>query len=340
MVPAGTVERQAMIIWRVIGNVWAIGGDETDVWLLLIVKLLLVAILLTVAVLLLIWYVPYWIVSSVLSRAVPRPVAMTFGALAGVAVIVALNFIVDANSHTTAATQPHGSAGSATPAPPMFTGRSTTIGGVELSVVPEPNTCGGFAFGLSAQNQTSSTTDVSYQFSTDVSGGAAVSAGCYPAAVTRAGGLHVKAHQTATLGFRDMGDGPTVISLTVGRDARVIWAVAHSWSPHVLPPAGQVWFGQSFNSSTYALAAQATTFLTGENLAVVAHFSTELSTGDMFGITVDNVDFGSNRAAEAGTNSYAFMLPAGWLHGDGNHTVTFTGGGGRILATGTVTLSP
>ena len=80
-------------IWKGLGGVWHIGdGSDYAAWM--VFKLALLAIALTIAVLALIIVVPYSLVSGVLSRVVPRPIAMTGGAAASVGALILANVLL------------------------------------------------------------------------------------------------------------------------------------------------------------------------------------------------------------------------------------------------------
>lgn len=105
-----------------------------------------------------------------------------------------------------------------------------------------------------------------------------------------------------------------------------------------VPPAGTVWFGTSFDTTTFVLSGQASTFPHGQ-VAMVAHFEHKVPGGQAVSLQIDGVAFGSQTASASDYDVYGLMLSAIYLP-VGSHTVSIDDAGGNSLAAGTVTITP
>jgi hypothetical protein len=103
---------------------------------------------------------------------------------------------------------------------------TSNIDGLNMGITVPANTCDGFAFGLRLANSTSGAIGVHYSVDGDVWGGVAVDAGCYANTIS-SDDIRVAANATTTIGFRDLHEGPTVLTVTV--DGRAVqWRLTHS----------------------------------------------------------------------------------------------------------------
>lgn len=109
-----------------------------------------------------------------------------------------------------------------------------------------------------------------------------------------------------------------------------------------VPPAGSMWFGSSFDTTTFAMTGRTTTIRFGSQVAYVAHL-TRPSTGESF---VLSLDIGGLPATwpggqlEPGDEIMGQVLPAAEIYQPGPLTVRVVDAGGTTLAEGTVTITP
>lgn len=98
-----------------------------------------------------------------------------------------------------------------------------------------------------------------------------------------------------------------------------------------LPPAGQIWFGKTFDPQTFAVSDRSTTFPSGQPVAVVAHLSkpVDMATANLR-VSVDGtnvVNQGTGQAGQADTYGVTITPPAA-----GHYLVELTDVGGNVLA--------
>ncbi len=107
-----------------------------------------------------------------------------------------------------------------------------------------------------------------------------------------------------------------------------------------VPPAGQIWFGSSFDPTTFSVTSQTATAKVGSNVAMVAQLSHPISSGQgelrvsLNGNTVQNQSLpvrGSGQLAGAMVTPYS--LP-------GSYFYEITDSGGNVLASGTLFVTP
>lgn len=103
-----------------------------------------------------------------------------------------------------------------------------------------------------------------------------------------------------------------------------------------------MWFGSSFDLSTFALTGRTTTIKLGSPVAFVAHLSRK-STGEVVGL---ELNIGGVAATwpggqpAAGSDVMGEVLPAAEIFQPGPLVVRVVDAGGNTLASGTVTISP
>jgi hypothetical protein len=109
-----------------------------------------------------------------------------------------------------------------------------------------------------------------------------------------------------------------------------------------LPPAGQIWFGNSFDSSTFVLSGRADTFSAGTTFAFVAHFSKTYNGPFNIRVTLNGTQVEQDQKSTSGEWDYfgstynSAVLPAG----GGAVTIDVFDVGNNTLATGTANVSP
>ncbi len=106
-----------------------------------------------------------------------------------------------------------------------------------------------------------------------------------------------------------------------------------------LPPAGVIWFGTSFDTTTFEVSGQADTFAQSSPLAMVAHFTRTIPGGQAVNILFDGVTIKSQSASGSDYDVYGQTLNAAVIP-TGSHTWTVQDLGGNTLASGTVTITP
>jgi hypothetical protein len=104
------------------------------------------------------------------------------------------------------------------------------------------------------------------------------------------------------------------------------------------PPAGTIWFGTSFDTSTFAVSGQASSFTQSEHVVMVAHFSSTVSSGKGLNVLVDGVIIKST-SATSDWDLFGMALNVAVLP-TGTHTFEIDDVGGNRLASGTVTITP
>jgi hypothetical protein len=106
-----------------------------------------------------------------------------------------------------------------------------------------------------------------------------------------------------------------------------------------LPPAGTIWFGTSFDTTTFAISGQASSFVQGDRVAMVAHFSWMITGGQSVNVIVDGVTVKSGSASASDYDLYGITLSSASLP-TGTHAFEIDDVGGNPLASGTVTITP
>lgn len=104
-----------------------------------------------------------------------------------------------------------------------------------------------------------------------------------------------------------------------------------------LPPAGVVWFGDSFDPNTFAIAGRKTTTSSTGPFSMVAHLSKSMKGSDL----VIRIYYAGSLITTTSVNSTDFGdtwgLSPGPLFQAGVWRYDFTDVGGNILATGSIT---
>jgi hypothetical protein len=106
-----------------------------------------------------------------------------------------------------------------------------------------------------------------------------------------------------------------------------------------LPPAGAIWFGTSFDTTTLAISGQASVFHKGNAMVLVAHLSRAVSSGQPVSVLMD----GAVLSSQVLSTSSPYMDRIGFvLYSStfpvGVHTFVIEDAGGNRLAQGTVTI--
>lgn len=107
-----------------------------------------------------------------------------------------------------------------------------------------------------------------------------------------------------------------------------------------VPPAGSIWFGTSFDPTSFAITGQATSFASGSQIAAVAHLTKQGA-----GHVVIYLTAGSTRLPEgSGDLSGSNDLLADVLNGlgalpAGTYSITVEDQGGNTLSSGSLTIT-
>lgn len=106
-----------------------------------------------------------------------------------------------------------------------------------------------------------------------------------------------------------------------------------------IPPTGQIWFGSSFDPSTFALSGITTTARTGTTVALVARLPRTVSSGDvnmhvsLNGTLVLNQPVAMTGSGDLfGSTVTPFVVP-------GTYKYELVDVGGNVLASGTLTVA-
>lgn len=103
-----------------------------------------------------------------------------------------------------------------------------------------------------------------------------------------------------------------------------------------VPPVGSIWFGTSFDPSSFAMQGRASTATTGSTVALVAHLPRSVSGGEVaLRVTVDGQPLGTTTINFSGSGelvglTYTLAFP-------GAYAFTVADVGGNALASGTLT---
>lgn len=103
-----------------------------------------------------------------------------------------------------------------------------------------------------------------------------------------------------------------------------------------IPPAGQIWFGQSFDPQTFALTGQRTTVGTQEPVALVAHLTKPIEGNVTIRASLGGALIGSAPIEVTGSGE-VFGYVLGALVTPGEYRYDIVDIGGNVLASGIVT---
>ena len=106
-----------------------------------------------------------------------------------------------------------------------------------------------------------------------------------------------------------------------------------------VPPAGTIWFGTSFDTTTFEVSGQASSFAQGDRVVMVAHLSRTIPGGQSVNVLLDGVILRSESPTASDYNLYGIALNAAVLP-TGTHTFEVEDVGGNTLASGAVTITP
>lgn len=106
-----------------------------------------------------------------------------------------------------------------------------------------------------------------------------------------------------------------------------------------LPPAGSIWFGSSFDTSTFEVRGKLTTTSVQDTVAVVAHLSSAANGSQLNVRTSYDGAVLSNVAFNADGTSDVWGWTVGPLFLAGPWTIELTDIGGNVLAQGTITVT-
>lgn len=104
-----------------------------------------------------------------------------------------------------------------------------------------------------------------------------------------------------------------------------------------LPPAGTIWFGSSFDSSTFEIRGQTSTATVGQTFAMVGHLTREVSFDQLnIRISLDGTTYANQQAQVAGSGTgdvfgFTYLPPIA-----GSYRFDLTDIGGSVLASGTI----
>lgn len=102
-----------------------------------------------------------------------------------------------------------------------------------------------------------------------------------------------------------------------------------------VPPTGQIWFGQSFDPTTFALTGKRTTAGTQEPVALVAHLTKGIDGSTTIRASLNGTFVTSAPVTVTGSGEVlGFVLGA--LVTPGQWTYDVVDIGGNVLATGTI----
>jgi hypothetical protein len=106
-----------------------------------------------------------------------------------------------------------------------------------------------------------------------------------------------------------------------------------------IPPTGQIWFGSSFDPSTFALSGITTTARTGSTVALVALLPRSISSGTANMRVSLNGTLVVNQAVTMTGSGELFGTTAGPFTIPGTYKYELVDLGGNVLASGTLTVA-
>lgn len=105
------------------------------------------------------------------------------------------------------------------------------------------------------------------------------------------------------------------------------------------PPTGVIWFGDTYDPTTFALTGRSTSHSMTQQTAMVASLSRS-TRAEYLAITISSPEAGSvpigGGQMASGNNLMAYLIPA--LQVAGQYPVAVTDSGGNVLASGTLTV--
>ncbi len=105
------------------------------------------------------------------------------------------------------------------------------------------------------------------------------------------------------------------------------------------PPSGEIWFGSSFDPTTFALSGITTTLKTGEAAALLAQLPRSVSEGDMsVRVSLDGTVIASEPIAMEGSGEL-FGVALTPFDVAGSYKYDFVDIGGNLLASGSLTVT-
>jgi hypothetical protein len=110
-------------------------------------------------------------------------------------------------------------------------------------------------------------------------------------------------------------------------------------NPYLIPPAGSIWFGTSFDPVTFEVLGRAPSISHSLTMALVAHLTETIPGGQSVSLAIDGVALGLSAASPSPYFVYALTILPAWV-GPGQHTFKISTMDGAELASGTVTVTP
>jgi hypothetical protein len=105
-----------------------------------------------------------------------------------------------------------------------------------------------------------------------------------------------------------------------------------------IPPAGQIWFGESFDTDTQTMTGISDTFATADTFTVVVHVGRVVESGDLRLHVVLGDDVVEDRPLGGGEGDI-IVFTAGPLDEPGTYELEAIDAAGDVLASGEVTLT-
>jgi hypothetical protein len=163
--------------------------------------------------------------------------------------------------------------------------------------------------------------------------GAATPLTTYP----QAGASAAQTHNTSNLRRGALLLG--IVLLVVGAGGFFITRQSGVQPGPNVPPAGTIWFGTSFDTTTFAISGQASSFRQGARVIMVAHFTKTVPGGQSTNLVVDGASFSEGSASASNYDLIGAVILQAFLT-TGTHSFEIDDVGGNPLASGTVTINP
>jgi len=104
------------------------------------------------------------------------------------------------------------------------------------------------------------------------------------------------------------------------------------------PPDGAIWFGTSFNTSTFEVSGHGSSFSQSDKVIMVASLSVVVKSGQALNLLADGSLVKSQTASSDWDTFGVTLVPS--VFGVGTHTFEVQDSAGNTLAKGTVTFTP
>jgi hypothetical protein len=105
------------------------------------------------------------------------------------------------------------------------------------------------------------------------------------------------------------------------------------------PPAGKIWFGESFDRGTLALTARLTSIKVGSPFVMLVNVGKSVTVADLRARTIVNGKFRADQSIKSSTKGAIFGLEGQRIGSAGEWRYEMIDKAGNVLASGTITVT-